>query len=188
MTIPVLKRNAGEQETVAGIKKTYSMLSQAVMLSENDNGPLSRWAMKDNTIFFQTYLKPYLNVIKDCGTNSVCFGPSITNINGSAYNSAVHYKVVLADGTRMFIETQGEHSHIEVDINGNKPPNTFGTDVFAFTITKKAFTDYAHKVTDPGVYYFGQGIERDAALAECKSTGYTCSALIMMDGGKIKYY
>lgn len=190
MTIPTLKRSAGEQETVAGMKKAYSTLCQVVMLSENDNGPLARWNMNDETKFFQTYLLPYYNVIKDCGADSNCFGPPIYHPNGTSVygNHANSYKAILADGTRLTTAAQGAHTHVHIDLNGSKPPNSLGADVFMFTVTKAGFTDYGHNVSDGGVYYFGQGLTREAALTECKSTGYTCGALIMMDGGKIKYY
>lgn len=189
MTIPSLRKNTDQRENIVGMKKAYSTLSQAVMMSEGDNGTSKRWVYGTaGSEFFNDYLKPYLNVTKDCGrTVSTCFGEGIKLPNGSAYGDGL-YKIILADGSRWMIETvEANHTHVFVDVNGLKKPNLMGSDVFAFTITKGAFADYIHDVSDTGVHYMGAGLTRAKMLSNCLDNGYSCGALIVTDGDKMSY-
>ena len=66
---------------------------------------------------------------------------------------------------------------VYVDVNGTKPPNTFGKDVFAFNI------DFNNGVVRPKSYNFRQtDIDHD-----CKTYGTSCAAKIMREGWKINY-
>ena len=66
---------------------------------------------------------------------------------------------------------------VYVDVNGTKPPNTFGKDVFAFNI------DFNNGVVRPKSDNFSQtGIDYD-----CKTYGTSCAAKIMREGWKINY-
>jgi type II secretory pathway pseudopilin PulG len=47
MTIPTLINNFQKQETAVMVEKTYSDLSQAIRLSEIDNGPVATWNFDD---------------------------------------------------------------------------------------------------------------------------------------------
>ena len=66
---------------------------------------------------------------------------------------------------------------VYVDVNGTKPPNTFGKDVFAFNI------DFNNGVVRPKSYNFNQAdIDHD-----CKTYGISCATKIMSEGWKINY-
>ena len=66
---------------------------------------------------------------------------------------------------------------VYVDVNGTKPPNTFGKDVFWFNI------DFNNGVVRPKSYNFRQtDIDHD-----CKTYGTSCAAKIMREGWKINY-
>ena len=66
---------------------------------------------------------------------------------------------------------------VYVDVNGTKPPNTFGKDVFWFNI------DFNNGVVRPKSYNFRQAdIDHD-----CKTYGTSCAAKIMREGWKINY-
>lgn len=187
MTIPSLKRSSGEQETIAALKKAYSSLSQGLMMSENVNGPLARWKLQgDQEKYFDMYFAPFFNVVKRCNQDNECWGGGVKYTNGSAYEEG-YYKVILADGSRMAtLAQQGSHIHIIYDLNGAKPPNMLGTDVFLFTITGTPLKESGlHDIPDGGLYFYGHGMDRATALANCKSQGMECGALIAMDGWKI---
>lgn len=66
---------------------------------------------------------------------------------------------------------------VVVDVNGTKPPNTFGKDVFVFEI------DFNNGVVRPYAY----GTAHPYADTTCLSTGLTCATKIMRDGWKINY-
>lgn len=188
ITIPSLRKNTDQRENIAGMKKAYSTLSQAIIMSEGDNGSSKRWAYAgDSGAFYNNYLKPYLNTTKDCGVDEECFGDIIKNPNGNNYGAG-YYKIIMADGSRWIFETnEADHTHVVIDVNGSKKPNIVGSDVFTFTITKTAFVDTFHNVSDTGVYYYGAGIPRADLLSICKDSGHTCGALIIMDGDKMTY-
>ena len=50
MTLPALMANGRKQETVARLKKFNSMMLQAILLSENDNGPYEYWNKEETGI------------------------------------------------------------------------------------------------------------------------------------------
>ena len=72
MTIPTLVRNNQEHQTIAKLKATYSILSQAMKVAEMKNGPMDewtteRWTEKGASDIAEKLL-PYFKVLKDCGT------------------------------------------------------------------------------------------------------------------------
>ena len=67
--------------------------------------------------------------------------------------------------------------HVFVDINGIQPPNTFGKDVFWYTI------DFKEGIVRPIGYTRGY----EYVNTECPLDGTTCAAKIMQDGWKINY-
>ena len=66
---------------------------------------------------------------------------------------------------------------VYVDVNGIKPPNTFGKDVFVFSI------DFNNGVVRPKGYWSSQATVDNA----CKTSGMACAAKIMREGWKINY-
>ena len=67
--------------------------------------------------------------------------------------------------------------NVYVDINGIKPPNTIGKDVFFF------YVDFDKNAVRP----WGYGAQQSYVEAQCKETGYSCIDMIMRDGWKINY-
>lgn len=166
MTMPSLIQNYKERETVSKIKKFYSMINQALLLAINENGPVDEWffaeidqetGMNVSNKFFE-YLRPYLKIAKDCGTQSGCISDAVyVKLNGSpqmAYGTnKIYYKVILVDGSYMWMRQRygygaGGHCNafeggyknscglIWLDINGKQPPNAIGKDTFAFVVLK----------------------------------------------------
>ena len=160
MTLPSVINKYKEQETVNKVKKFYSVMSQAYMLSIKDNGYPNEWNVgngKTETTANQvaTYLKPYLKIIRDCGTSSGClnYKEVVKKLNGNLHSANYDtrnefYKVILSDGSyiwwrgsnKVWCETI-EYGNpnicaiIWTDINGGKEPNTVGKDIFYGLIT-----------------------------------------------------
>lgn len=147
MTIPSLHKNMEGRQNVAALKKVYSTLAAAVELSESYNGPIKYWKIVDGSDpgaeTAVNYIKPYLNIIKDCKTSSGCY-PSQTG-KGPGTNV---YGFVLADGTMVSVDLYSSVSTsfginnkmtnymaFWVDVNGEKPPNMLGVDQFIFVLT-----------------------------------------------------
>ncbi len=185
MTIPVLINKYQEQVTVNKVKKFYSMINQALLMSIKDNGYIDEWQYS-NVTEFADYLKPYLKIIKDCGTQSGCLsiGKKIyLSGNGTtqSYDSGNYYRMILADNSYMWfrksfnnnscIDSDGGWSNIcgliFIDINGNKKPNTFGKDTFVFYIQKSAII-----TSNQNAY------KCDAQ----NSFGYACASYILTNG------
>lgn len=72
MTIPTLLTNIREKQTVSKLKQTYSMLSQAFKLVEDNGGVLGDLAENDNisskdrAAKFMDLLRPHLKILVDC--------------------------------------------------------------------------------------------------------------------------
>ena len=69
MTIPAVINKYKEHVTVNKVKKFYSMISQAFLMSVKDNGYANEWSVENeqNSITAKQiagYFKPYLKIIK----------------------------------------------------------------------------------------------------------------------------
>lgn len=198
MTIPTLLQGQQEKAAVTALKKTYSTLSNAYKLAEQENGTPDTWGMTTapaNSKPILEMLKPYLNVAKDCTDNSQgCWPTGLTYRllatsygTGVLYDTAANPKLKLADGTLIYgfveypacngpygnsLPLQNGCGVYHVDINGYKQPNQWGKDVFAFYLTKY------------GVVPFGS--EQDTAVrfsSHCKDqgtqSGWGCAAWVI---------
>ena len=60
ITIPILIQNYKNNVVETRLKKMYSIMNQAIIMSEDNNGNLEEWNF-DNKDFLNTYIIPYLN-------------------------------------------------------------------------------------------------------------------------------
>lgn len=213
LTIPVLRDKFEKQATVEGYKKAYSTLSNAVKMSEAENGTIDGWDFPDTFTdynqgvqFMNTYLLPYLNVSKKCELNTNCFiKPKRPDGGSTDVNFPIQY--ILNDGTAIEVSCLTHYNGIGlislyVDINGFKNPNTMGKDVFLFDIFQKDSILYnagngnlAQNVKSGGVYPDGFGLNikgnhyqyrgcgRDVTF---NRAGSYCGMKIIQDGYQIK--
>lgn len=193
LTMPSLIQSYKERETVSKLKKFYSVINQAFLLAINENGPVDTWDYAEvnpetgfttSNKFFE-YLRPHLKLAKDCGTQSGCISNSVyMKLDGAPQQTygknSVYYKVILIDGSYMWMRQEyGTGTHfcdisdggwentcgsIWTDINGSYPPNTIGKDTFAFVILKDRIMPY--KVND----------------CELGKAGWGCTAYILSNG------
>ena len=188
MTIPNLVQSYKKQVATVRLKKFYSMMSQALVLSEIDNGPLNSWeknVMEDDfeqnrnlTVkYFNTYIKPYIKY-----TNIDENPKEGTFIERSAI------EIYFADGSSMFVYN-GVAFDMHFDINADKGPNVYGKDRFAFLFITDPVT---LKGNNPGFYpHPGRDMSiisagRDSVLSLCKSYAQYCGTLLKLDNWEFK--
>ena len=193
MTLPAITANYRKQAFINGLKKNYSILSQAFKMSELENGELSTWNFDQNgTQIFNKYWRKYLKGVTDCTTLGCGYAQTgisgeyvYSNLKGESvmigiYLSSSRHGVFLADGTFLFFvfrtETSSPESvrYIFIDVNGIKLPNTFGKDVFIFSQTEKGLLPYGMEMTD-------SKLKKNCYTEDGKG----CTALIYKNGWEI---
>jgi prepilin-type N-terminal cleavage/methylation domain-containing protein len=158
LTMPTLIANYKEKEAVARLKKAYSVLSSAFSLAQQeldttpDNWDLIAGNSPQGAENLLNALAPYLNIVKNCATSEPgCFAIGYKRLNGTNYSPDMSRtdmaKIVLSDGTALAFginspDCTAERGDSEIlsnvcawvliDINGNKNPNQYGTDMFSF--------------------------------------------------------
>lgn len=196
MTMPTLIANGKKQETSARLKKFNSMMQQAILLSENDNGPKEYWSKAGNTVtengtydavtgsvvannYFKKYLLPYIKYLKyeenkgdNCST-----GPYI----------------VFTDGSTACIKN-GSCIDFSFDTNGKRKPNKNGYDKFYYifcnpTVINRIFGTKKRSAFFP--WYESMRANnwnnRDYLMQQCKNNqSGACARLIEFDGWEIK--
>lgn len=173
-------------------------MSQAIMLSENENGTSLDWDktyygdIKDEdgnvspegnrnaTIaFFNKYIRPYIKYVK-VDENPVDLQDEETGQTDSI-------RVFFADGSVMTMRN-GACTDFHFDVNENKPPNEYGKDRFAFGLCprNKAENECGGNKNWCAycpTYYCDT---RAKALQRCKTQPSTCGRVLMMDGWEFK--
>ena len=154
MTMPSLITAKQEKATISTIKKNYSILANALLMAQNDNGELYTWGITkdaDGLNLVTSNLKPYLKIIEDCGVGekSDCapgdngkFKDLAGNKRTEDFSSSDYYSFRLNDGTAVAIQLKTKAECISsesscmsfyIDTNGKKYPNTLGKDIFYFS-------------------------------------------------------
>lgn len=201
MTIPTLVGNYQKHVTAVKVKNTYSILAQAIKMSEIYNGNVSDWELPTihsvpaTEKFLQTYILPYLKAPLYCGSGisseveAKCGYP----LSGSSQS------YMLQNGSVVSIYPLN-HEYIMpviVDINGPQKPNLMGTDVFYFLLTKKGFLPFGgwanlsrEDIINGKTIKFSVNSLTSIYIA-CKSStsGYNrhgCTYLLMQDGWEFK--
>lgn len=217
MTIPSVVNSTNNSEIVAKVKKYQSVFSQVYLKATNDNGCLGDLSScgafsvtgQDPTAPW-AFFKPYLNVIKDCGTSTGCYNPGVSYkslnyaVSGTSTindNVNIFSKAVLADGAFIFLykesaancSTNGSVStnttgplynsvcgSFYVDVNGAKGPNQEGRDEFSYVIAKTGI----YPAGMDGTIYAGCNPSSGDVTADdsgAPGVGY-CTARILKEG------
>ncbi len=205
MTLPNLIKGYQKKATVEQLKKAYSVVSNALEMSQHENGDLKYWNVQNLgstsddysmviTNFLNTYILPYMKIKYNCGTK--CEAQKNVKryaLNGQerSWYSQFHYIIYLDDGSILSFMLDNnsqnwETLYIYYDINGNKRPNIYGIDIFTFTF-------YGND--SPAIRFAGWNKTRAQMLSSGTRTGCSvsagsysgqdCGALIMYDGWKI---
>ncbi len=192
MTMPTLITNYQKKETATRLKYAYSVIAEAVKMSEIDNGPMEDWLDESTETegttevtkkFVDTYLTPYVKTVKTIKmpTSGMPYEYYYKE-NGQLVSAGghTHYSIALANGIYLHFNanySQKDTMSLRIDTNGQKGPNIVGRDTFFANFNSKGF------------YMKGRGYNRDTLLRYCKgdkSGAQLCGALIEFDGWEIK--
>lgn len=154
MTIPSLINATEGKELEAAFKKAYSVLTQAVLIMEREEGQTVNWDNYPSRKFapvFKKYVRDFFN----CGTNG-CLTADIEDEDNPVFNRVSSYRTydltqnvtmewfdegqaILGDGMFLMIQNSNVRENgivLSIDVNGiSKRPNAWGHDLFSFQIT-----------------------------------------------------
>ncbi|MBP3924760.1 pilin, partial [bacterium] len=198
MTLPALVQHYRKVEYASRVKKFYSSMSQAILLSEAANGSPYEWN-KDHTIydekgiydynangestsnFFMKYLAPYIKYTK------IEQGKSEIDEDGNQKVSST--TVYFADGSTAWI-WNGSCIDMGFDVNGKSRPNQGGRDVFRFLICPEAYERLGHCGNTLRYFCDYRGWPytdtRETLLNRCKTNAAWCTGILMHDGWEFK--
>jgi hypothetical protein len=185
--MPSLITNYQKQQTVMQLKKVFSILNQTLQLSEIDNGPNTEWGCTGTgQELFEKYVEPYFKIAEVCSAANKYCGYGTYNpwyyLSGSKetvfhIHGGLGGVFRLADGVIVSYyfksSSGGCDNPIIVDLNGIKPPNVYGKDVFM----------YGRGVSGVGRKSWGSGV---AASCTAGGSGVFCATKIIDDGWEIK--
>ncbi len=202
LTLPNLIASYQKKQTVTRLKKAYSVVSQAIQMSEVENGMKDTWTL-DNIhakTFFNIYLKKYIVYTKELSPSELDVVSPRTLLNGQKWsgttynpnNSAAHH-ILLPDGVLMTFNKAGG-MWIAIDVNGLQKPNQCGKDTFILFFTPQyglqPFGGLGTPVNEGDWSYgnYSRTVVTGSRGQSCNRarTGYWCMALIMHDGWEIK--
>ncbi len=208
MTMPSLIANYQKKQTVTQLKRTYSILSQALVAAQQEYGDMSGWEYSGMNLeadetndalnnFVQKYLEPHIKIIEYCygdSSNKSCFykyysrggvglssGSPTSNVASFIMNDGVVVRLEFNnDGSGKF----GGAIFVKVDLNGKKQPNMLGKDRFDMVIEPNTSK----------IEMFGIGQTRENLLNSdrgCNTNssahaGEYCGGLIQYDSWEIK--
>lgn len=159
IVLPILSKTYQKITYVTGLKREYSVFSQATTQLKTDNGgtlvDAAEWGRNQGQVL-NTY-KKYLKFAKICDDTPGCWHPTNTwyDLNGGKVSSNIdtdYGSAILDDGSLVnyvalendciattYRDKDGNGAacgYVGIDINGFKPPNMKGRDIFSFLITK----------------------------------------------------
>ena len=196
--------NHRKTETASKLKKFYSVMTNAIKLSETEWGiPSYEWegrsvcgGLEQHKQYLDNYILKHINYLKieELGENESYYN-SIQAINKQYWENVA--AVYLNDGSLFFVDecVYG----IVFDVNGERKPNQVGKDIFSFYILSEDDGDPAFAQTVPRFNtrdwstilfqpeHGGNDISRSNFLNGCRQ-GFSssCTALVEMDGWEFK--
>ena len=207
ITIPNLIAHYQKESVATQLKKTYSTISQAVRMSEAENGEVAGWDMADKRkeVVFDTYLVPFLKCSKkEVKAQEINYynpngqresGLAIVRGGATAYTLLSGVQIVVNNGVVTGVGPNagaGTGFGMIIDLNGyDTLPNRFGRDTFYMVITTEKGTILSF--SDDGEMGTVQrtrkqllnGPSRYNYQCNKNGRGMWCGALIQKDGWKI---
>lgn len=188
MTLPALTAKYRKQEYSARLKRFYSTMLQARLMSVNDNGDVQYWEVPNNNPdslehWWNKYYAPYFK--------SIIKTDKKTWITGSSFI------VYFSDGSAVGLSKAGA-VNFWYDVNADNPPGERGKDLFFFLQlldTKYMFTPYGwtadidltNSQLEEGEEPFTKNMsDRNNVLRLCKKGGLHCSQLLFLDSWDFK--
>ncbi|MDR1168495.1 MAG: type II secretion system GspH family protein [Heliobacteriaceae bacterium] len=189
LTMPALISNHRKTVVVTRLQKFYSIINQAVKLSEAENGPAEDWnypVLRDNyqqeKEFYDTYLAKYILSLK---------------VEECLYTNLPSLCVHFSDGSIMQMRHLGSGGwDVFFHVNEKELRHFQDTDItrgtFAFIFNRKsiALNNGKHSFFEPYIAGWDgtrSGLIRHATTMQgCADVGSYCAALIRYDGWQIK--
>lgn len=180
MTLPSIIQKQNEKVTVTLLKKSYNVLSQALMRAVNDFGEIDNWGLqkevgssysKEASRIIASNLANYIIHTDICTYGENCKNTSreqwnLTHTTKASVFANKYTYIILPDGSYYMVSSLGECTGywdnsdacgaVYVDINGFKEPNSLGKDIFGFVFIPN-----------------GKVIPRKYNPANCNRTGTT---------------
>lgn len=197
LAIPTLIGKYSDMQRSVALKKAYTNLSQAILMSQQEHGDATEWDRapyhnKGMLEWSNEYIFKYMKKVTACegGNNQLKCPTDADKIcyahNGVCSNINLRMAIyVLADGENIYIFSGGnpvagksDFLHILVDTNGVKKPNVFGKDVFTFVL---ALND-----RKPMKSWGCSDTTRGTALKCCKNNSSKCTGLLEFDNWEFK--
>lgn len=214
MTLPALMTKYEKKVNATRAKQAFSILSQAIKLSEAENGEAKYWdgnlspdkGTKNTELFLKKYIFPYMKNPVFCGEglgDEVYYKCGATvSVAGQSYflPNGISAAFVSTGSRNMGKLEESEIMYIIIDTNGPKRPNKIGNDRFYFLLNP-----------NKGLIPFGGGnnLNREDILRgvnvpfdghtefiSCKHSKsednpddnyrHGCTLLLMMDGWEFK--
>ena len=183
LTIPTLLQNTNQAELIAAWKKTFGDIAQARLSILAQDSTLDFDNSVSNSDDMKNDFAAKLNYIKSCNANIIaeCWHSANTvktllgNTASIMFQSDVRTSgLILNNGIYLLINRDNNtRGWVMADVNGAKPPNTLGKDIF---ITR---------VTNSDIQPFGSDNEHETTYGDCSPptagtdiglTGLACSA------------
>lgn len=163
LTIPAIISNYQDQAAVVQLKKSFSALSQAFAAAKVDYGEIQDWCpaasyplQRHAASCAGAIMSKYFKIATNCTTGNgqgCIYTSEYKFLNGDigtlGINTNIAYKMLLTNGSAVIIEPQTDWTvggiwefDVLVDINGPKPPNRLGYDLFDFGIFGSNYTSF----------------------------------------------
>ena len=171
LTMPALIANSRKTEYSSRLKKFYSMMEQAIIMSELDNGQISDWVRSGDS-----------QLDEDGDYDFEANGNENNEKTGE--NTTIH----LADGSTISL-FNGSCIDVIFDTNGNVPPNESARDQFRFLFCLNKTDQIGHCGKENKVfctYGLNNTSSRATILNTCKTNTAYCSRLLQIDGWEFK--
>lgn len=164
MTLPALMQSWNDKASVTKVKKAYSLLNQAYLMSKEHNGPISEWNIT-TTKDLIPYFTPYIKNIRICTNERGCSSKITYDLTGKSYTNNLYYYDFIDAGGIAYIFGSGIVSAKEAEqyggskqLNDLAPSQTnmyqvivnidnkgilrWGINTFVFFITDKGIIPY----------------------------------------------
>ena len=194
LTLSALSNKINEVKNLAGLKKIYTVLNQVTMFVILDRSSPNYWGLneysQDASGLAYSYYKPYFKVIRECSNQSGCWRYPTKFLSGKVYMRRAQfyqYMFTLVDGMNVLmniypkeviqsefgVNVSKDSVVFIVDVNGDGMPNQIGRDIFAFVLDGKEIVPSGND---------------NSYNCNRAASGLTCTARVINDGWKIKYY
>ena len=200
MTLPGVITDFRKKTTAKKLQQAYNFLQQTVLMAQNDYGDMRNWecfiieSAYTEEMFAKQYIIPYLKgeqLHTYSALTSAGYKDYPKDLSGQTTLTAWKYFIKVNQGYLYMIDHYdvGDGSrrvfNVSIDINGERPPNIVGRDIFSVT--------YGYNVSPEKHYqlqmYNYNNRNRDELLKDdCNKDGYGgyCGAVIEMDDWEIK--